>query len=143
MIYRPELYNLQNRKKFEMVQTVQIEYYKVSKINYCLGLWTFRKYVTHFRDSTQTTYWLTKWLKKSLEQFADEMKKAKKVSKSWKWTSKRTILKALKYKSSLSFRASQKKIVGFTDSPNTIYWPTNLAKKAANCWNKSFYICHY
>ena len=52
-------------------------------------------------------------------------------------------IKALKYKSCLSFRACQKKIVEFTDSTHTIYWPTNIAKKAANCWNKSFYICQY
>ena len=50
------------------------------------------------------------------------------------------MLKALKYKSSLSFRAFQKKIVEFTDSTPTIYWSTNIAKKAANCWKKSFYI---
>ena len=29
---------------------------------------------------------LTKWLKKSLEKFTDHMKKAKKVSESWKLT---------------------------------------------------------
>ena len=52
-------------------------------------------------------------------------------------------IKALKYKSCLSFPACQKKIVEFTDSTHTIYWPTNIAKKAANCWNKSFYICQY
>ena len=39
------------------------------------------------------------------------------------------MLKALKYKSSLSFRAFQKKIVEFTYSTHTIYWPTNIAKK--------------
>ena len=33
------------------------------------------------------------------------------------------------YKSCLSFHAWQKKIVDFTDSTNTIYWPTNIAKK--------------
>ena len=52
-------------------------------------------------------------------------------------------IKALKYKSCLSFCACQKKIVEFTDSTHTIYWPTNIAKKAANCWNKSFFICQY
>ena len=39
-----------------------------------------------------------------------------------------TILKVLKYKSYVSFRACQKKIVKFTDLTNTIYWPTNIAK---------------
>ena len=52
-------------------------------------------------------------------------------------------IKALKYKSCLSFRTCQKKFFEFTDSTHTIYWPTNIAKKAANCWNKSFYICQY
>ena len=40
-----------------------------------------------------------------------------------------SILKALRYKSCLSFRACQKKIVEFTDSTHTIYLPTNIAKK--------------
>ena len=51
--------------------------------------------------------------------------------------------KALEYKSCLSFPACQKKIVEFTDSTHTIYWPKNIAKKAANCWNKSVYISQY
>ena len=42
-------------------------------------------------------------------------------------------IKALKYKSSLSFPACQKKTVEFIDSTHTIYQPTNIAKKAANC----------
>ena len=41
--------------------------------------------------------------------------------------------KALKHKSCLSFHACHKKIVEFTDSTHTIYRPTNIAKKAANC----------
>ena len=45
-------------------------------------------------------------------------------------------IKALKYKSCLSFRACQKKIIEFTDSTHTIYWPTNIDKKIANCSNK-------
>ena len=52
-------------------------------------------------------------------------------------------IKALKYKSCLSFCACQKKIVEFTDSTNTIYWPTNITKIVANCWKKLFYICQY
>ena len=43
-------------------------------------------------------------------------------------------IKALRYKSCLTFCACQKKIVEFTHSTNAIYWPTNIAKKAANCW---------
>ena len=50
-------------------------------------------------------------------------------------------VKALKYKSCLSFRSCQKKLVEFTDSIYTIYWPTNIAIKAAICWKKSYYIC--
>ena len=52
-------------------------------------------------------------------------------------------IKALKYKSCLSFCASQKKTVEFKDSTNLIYWPRNLAKKASKCWKKSFYIYQY
>ena len=52
-------------------------------------------------------------------------------------------IKALKYKSCLSFCACQKKIVEFTDSTNKINWPTNIAKKTANCWKNSFCICQY
>ena len=38
--------------------------------------------------------------------------------------------------------------IKFTYSPHTIYFTiynlqTNIAKKAANCWNKFFYICQY
>ena len=47
-------------------------------------------------------------------------------------------VKALKYKSCHSFHAFQKKIVEFTDSTNSIYWPRNIAKKAANCSKKIF-----
>ena len=39
------------------------------------------------------------------------------------------MLKALKDKSGLSFQASQEKMVEFTDSTLTIYWPRNIAKK--------------
>ena len=42
-------------------------------------------------------------------------------------------IKALKYKSCLGFPACEKKIVEFTDSTHTIYRPTDIAKKAANC----------
>ena len=38
-----------------------------------------------------------------------------------------------------SFGACQKKTVEFTDADNTIYWPTNIAKKAASSW-KNFSI---
>ena len=52
-------------------------------------------------------------------------------------------IKALKYKSCHSFPACQKKTVDFTDLAHALYWTTNIVKKAANCWNKSFYICQY
>ena len=42
--------------------------------------------ICYIKDSTHTVYWPTKWMKKSLEHFTDQMKKAKKVSESWKWT---------------------------------------------------------
>ena len=41
---------------------------------------------TYFKNSTHTIYWTTKWLKKHLRQFTDQMKKAKKVLESCKWT---------------------------------------------------------
>ena len=77
-----------------------------------------------------TIYWPDKKSKKSIGELENEL-------------SINDNIKALKYKSCLSFHACQKKIVEFTDSTHTIYWPTNIAKKAANCWNKSFYICQY
>ena len=39
------------------------------------------------------------------------------------------MLKALNDKSGLSFQASKEKMVEFTDSTLTIYWPRNIAKK--------------
>ena len=50
----------------------------------------------------------------------------------------RTRLKALEYNSCLSFCAFQREIVEFTDSTHTSYRPTNIAKKSANCWKKTF-----
>ena len=41
------------------------------------------------------------------------------------------------------FPYMSEKIVEFIDSTNKIYWATNIAKKAAKCWKKSFYICQY
>ena len=52
-------------------------------------------------------------------------------------------IKTLKYKFCLGFSACQKKIVEFTDSTHTIYWPKNTAKKAAGSWDKSFCVCQY
>ena len=85
----------------------------------------------------------TKWLKKSLKQFTDQIKKTKKYQGVRNELSIKNNIKALKCKSCLSFRTCQKKVVEFTDSTHTIYWSTNIAKKAADCWNKSFYICQY
>ena len=104
---------------------------------------TCPRYVLWFKDSTHRIYWLTKWLKKSLKQFTDQIKKQKKYQGVRNELSIKDNIKALKYKSCLSFCACQKKIVQFTNSTNTIYWPTCIAKKAANCWKKSFYICQY
>ena len=60
----------------------------------------------------------------------------KKWKKYWRVRNELSIkdnIKALKYKSCPSFCACQKKIAEFTDSAHTIYWPTNIAKIAANC----------
>ena len=58
----------------------------------------------------------------------EKAEKAKKVPESWKWT----FLKGqyLKPSNIISFYKCQKKIVEFTNSNHTIYWPTNIAKKA-------------
>ena len=97
---------------------------------------TSPRYVLWFKDSTNTIYWLTKWLKKSLKQVTYQIKK----QKMYQWVknelSIKDNIKALKYNSCLSFHTCEKKIVDITDSTHRIYWPTNIAKKAANCWNK-------
>ena len=64
----------------------------------------------------------------------------KTVLESWKWTFHKGQYYTLKYKPCLSFRACQKKVHEFTDSTYEIYWPTNITKKEANCWKKSFYM---
>ena len=68
-------------------------------------------------------------LKKSLGQFTDQTKKRKKYCRVGNELSIKDNIKALRYKSCLSFGACQKKIVKFTDSTNKIYWQTNIAKK--------------
>ena len=90
------------------------QYWKLSNVNLA-SVSQYGKKSEKFTDSTLTTYWPRKWLRKSLEHFADQMKKAKKYWEVGKKISERTILKALKYKSCLSFRACQKKSCG-------IYW---------------------
>ena len=47
-------------------------------------------------------------------------------------------IKALKYKSCLSFCACQIKFLEFTDSTNTIYWPKNRAKNSIKLLKKIF-----
>ena len=57
----------------------------------------------------------------------------KKQKKYWRTRNELSIkgnIKALEYRFCLSFPACQKKFVEFTDSNHTIYWPTNIAKKA-------------
>ena len=44
---------------------------------------TSPQYVASFNDSAHAIYWPTKGLKKSLEQFIDQMKKAKKGLENW------------------------------------------------------------
>ena len=50
----------------------------------------------------------------------------------------RAILKPSNINLASVFVHVRKKLVEFTDSTNTIYWPTNITKKAANCWKKIF-----
>ena len=58
---------------------------------------------------------------KSLKQITDQEKKQKKYWGVRNELSRKDNIKALKDKSSLSFRTCQKKIVEFTDSTYTIY----------------------
>ena len=59
--------------------------------------------------------------KKSLTQFTDQIKKQKKYRGVRNELSIKDNIKALNYKSCLSFRTCQKKNVEFTDSTHTIY----------------------
>ena len=72
-------------------------------------------------------------LKSPLNNLQTRQKKQKKYLRVRNELSIKDNIKALKYKSCLSFRACQKKIIELTDSTHTIYRPTNIAKKAANC----------
>ena len=75
----------------------------------------------HDSHSIHIVYRLTKRLKKSLEQFTDQMRKAKKASESWILIfHERTIPKALNYKFCLNLK-KKKKIVEFADSAHRIY----------------------
>ena len=60
------------------------------------------------------------------------MKKAKKVPESWKLTFH--YLKPSNINLASVSEHVRKKIVEFTDSTRSINWPTNIAKKAANCY---------
>ena len=75
------MYNLQT-KSLKRYHSTQIEL----SINSKQSFWTSPKYVTSFKDSTHTIYWPTEWMKKSLKQITDQIKKAKKVSENWKET---------------------------------------------------------
>ena len=88
----------------------------------------------------QFTDWQSDW-KSPLNNLQTRSKKQKKYRRVRNKLFIEDNIKAFKYKSCLSFPACQKKVVEFTDSAYTIYWPINTAKKAADCWNKSFYIC--
>ena len=66
-----------------MVQTVQIQLSinsNTMKSQIYINAYVFGppRYVLWFKDSTHTIYWLTKWLKKCLEQFTKQIKKPKK-----------------------------------------------------------------
>ena len=134
------MYNLQTRKNSQMVQTAQIELSMNSnttrRLKFKLLLKPLDISKIWFKVSTDTIYWLTKWLKKSLEEFTDQMKKAKKVPACWKLN----FHKGKYLKPSNIYLTS---IVEFTDSTHIIYWPTNIAKKAENCWKCFCYICIY
>ena len=79
----------------------------------------------------QFTDWQSGW-KSPLNNLQNRYKKQKKYLRVGNELSIKDNIKALIYKSYHSFCACQKKTVEFTDSTNTIYWPTKIAKKAAN-----------
>ena len=69
------------------------------------------------------------------------MKKAKKVPETWKLNfHKRQYLKPSNINLASVSEHVRKKIVEFTDSTRSINWPTNIAKKAANCSKIFYYI---
>ena len=108
IIYRLDFHNLQTRKVWNGTNSTnrtlhEQQYCKVSN-KLMLTLLDISD-----KDSIHTIYWLAKWLKKFLEQFNNQIKKAKRVLVSWRWTSTKDNIKALKYKSCLSFCACQKK----------------------------------
>ena len=105
------MYKLQTRKMFEKVKIVKIELFISSNTKrFQINAYASRQPRNHILNSYDSlTY------KKWLEQFTDQLKKAKKLLESWNWTyfPYITIRKALKYKPCLSFRACQKKVVQF------------------------------
>ena len=132
-----------------MVQTAQIELSINSNATRSQIL--INAYVTgHLRDmfyDPKTQFinladWQSGW-KSPLNNIQTRLKKGKEYRSVGNELSIKDNIKALKYKSCLGFCTCQKKYVKFTDSTHIIYWPTNIAKKAANYWNKSFYICQY
>ena len=145
IIYSPDFHNLQSRNKSEMVQTTQI---KLSIIAMLQGL--KYKLMLTLLDISEICSMIQRF--NSYNSLTDKVpwtiyrsdkKKQKEYRRVENELSINDNIKTLKYKSCLSFRTCQKKIIEFTDSTHMIYWPTSMAKKAANYWNRSFYICQY
>ena len=111
LIYRPDLYNLQTRKKkqktywelkltllnISILITSNINTGHKSMIVSNKSQKLIKLDISEIKDSTHTVYWSTNWNIEILEP--------------WNWTFHMTLLKALKYTPCLSFWASQKTIV--------------------------------
>ena len=77
----------------------------------------------------QFTDWKSSW-KSPFDNLQTRWKKLKKVLESWTWTfHKKQYLKSSKTNLAFVSKHPRKKMVEFTDSTLTIYWPRNIAKK--------------
>ena len=97
--------------------------------------------ISEVNDSTHTIYWPTKCgLKVTWAIYRPD----EKVMKSWNWTFHKWLyLKPSNLNFASIFKHVKNKIVEFTDSTNTIYWPAKIAQEVASSWKWSFYICQY
>ena len=138
------MYSSHTRKKSEMVQTAQIKL-SINSNTIRSQIW-ISAYVSGnnwdmLHDSKtqliQFADWQKSW-KRPLIQFTDQMKKAKKAPESWKLTFHNgQYLKPssinLASNSELVRKNLLTKLIQFADQ--------QIAKKLANCWKKSFYVC--
>ena len=100
--------------------------------------------ISQIKYSTHTIHWPKKQAKKVT--WAIYRPDEKKLRKYWKVGISLSINDHTKIPQIYTlpqFLSILEKIVEFFDLTHSIYWPTNIAKKVANCWKKSLYICQY